>query len=117
MLAYANGAVIEFKSRNGGDWNLSVCAFDWRSNDYRIKPKSKSKFDPRTLQPFDKVLVRDTDNEKWSCNLFSHITNENEFPYMCAWTSYRMAIPYNEDTKHLVGTTNVAPEFYRYWEE
>lgn len=28
-----------------------------------------------------------------------------------------MVIPYNEDTKHLVGTTEEAPEFYRYWED
>ena len=26
-----------------------------------------------------------------------------------------MAIPYNEDTKHLVWTNEEAPEFYRYW--
>lgn len=26
-------------------------------------------------------------------------------------------IPYNDDTKHLVGTTDEAPEFYRYWED
>ena len=25
-------------------------------------------------------------------------------------------IPYNEDTKHLVGTTEEAPKFYRYCE-
>ena len=29
----------------------------------------------------------------------------------------RYCIPYNEDTKHLVGTTEEAPEYYRYWED
>ena len=28
-----------------------------------------------------------------------------------------MCIPYNNDTKHLVGTTEEAPEHYRYWDE
>ena len=28
-----------------------------------------------------------------------------------------MIIPYNDETKHLVGTTDEAPEYYRYWED
>ena len=27
-----------------------------------------------------------------------------------------VVIPYNDETKHLVGTTDEAPEYYRYWE-
>ena len=26
-------------------------------------------------------------------------------------------IPYNYDTKHLVGTTDDVPDFYKYWED
>ena len=33
---------------------------------------------------------------------------ENDFIY---------CIPYNDDTKHLAGTNENAPEYYRYWEE
>ena len=29
----------------------------------------------------------------------------------------RKVIPYNDETKHLVGTTDEAPEFYKYWED
>ena len=29
----------------------------------------------------------------------------------------RMCIPYNDETKHLVGTTDEAHEYYRYWED
>ena len=29
---------------------------------------------------------------------------------------YSFCIPFNDDTKHLVGTNKQAPEFYRYWE-
>ena len=33
----------------------------------------KEKFDPKTLQPFDRVLVRDYNDDKWVCSIFSHI--------------------------------------------
>ena len=80
--------------------------------------KSKvNKFDPNILQPFDKVLVRDTDFQNWSCGLFSHIV---VFDYICKYNVgeilYTMCIPYNDETKYLVGTTKEAPKDYRYWE-
>ena len=30
---------------------------------------------------------------------------------------YDFCIPYNDDTKQLVGTADEAPEYYRYWED
>ena len=42
MLAYADGKEIEYKNGALKDWNItSVPAFNWGSNDYRIKPQSK----------------------------------------------------------------------------
>ena len=77
----------------------------------------QSKFDPKTLQTFDKVLVRDFDLENWKVQLFSNIIEgEKHYPYLCINDHYMCCIPYNDDTKHLVGTTYEAPEFYRYWE-
>ena len=78
----------------------------------------KPKFDPKTLQPFDKVLVRDMDLENWKVQLFSNIIEyEKQYPYLCINDHYMYCIPYNDDTKHLVGTKEEAPEFYRYWED
>ena len=77
----------------------------------------KEKFDPKTLNSFDRILGRDCDTRIWKCNLFSHITEQDSFPYKCVGNAYRYCIPYNTDTKHLVGTTNEAPEYYRYWED
>ena len=78
----------------------------------------KEKFDPKTLKPFDMVLVRDSCSHYWKCNLFSHIETEyHHFPYTTIGGNYSYCIPYNDDTKHLVGTTEEAPEFYRYWED
>lgn len=99
------GECLLFPSKDQRDWS-------------KFNPK-KPKFDPKTLQPFDsRVLIRDKSNGKWSCSLFSHIDNELYYPFVCInGSSWRCCIPYNDDTKHLVGTTEEAPEFYRYWED
>ena len=77
------------------------------------------RFSPKTLNPYEKVLVKyslDCDFD-WECGLFSHIDNkDDEFPYHCVGANYRYCIPYNDDTKHLAGTDEKAPEYYRYWE-
>ena len=95
----------------------------WPSKDCRDWSKftapwyKKDKFDPKTLKPFDKVLVRD-EGEYWDCDFFSYISNRNiHHPYVTIASCYDFCIPYNDDTKHLVGTTDEAPEYYRYWEE
>ena len=77
----------------------------------------KEKFDPKKLQPFDKVLVRDEYGDKWCIDFFSYKHTNNQYPYRCISNTYSFCIPYNDDTKHLVGTTDEAPEFYKYWEE
>lgn len=103
-------------------WRLGECTL-FPSKDQRDWSKftapwyKKEKFDPKTLQPFDKVLVRDGHEEKWNAILFSHFCNEYNFPFVGNTTNWRYCIPYNDDTKHLVGTTDEAPEYYRYWED
>ena len=98
-------------------YNLGECSL-FPSKDQRDWSKFKPKFDPSTLKPFDRVLVRDDSLECWEAQLFSHIVkDENHFPYVCTNDSNRYCIPYNDDTKHLVGTSDEAPEYYRYWEE
>ena len=99
-----DGECLLFPSKEQRDWS-------------KFKPK-KDKFDPKTLQPFDKVLVRDSDSENWMIQLFSHIIeDEAGYPYLCINNPYKYCIPYNDDTKHLVGTGKDAPEYYRYWED
>lgn len=85
---------------------------DWSK--FKAPWYKKDKFDPKTLKPFDRVLVRDRDIEHWICNLFSHIINDE---YLCIGSCFIYCIPYNDDTKHLVGTKKEAPEYYRYWED
>ena len=89
---------------------------DWAKVKYE---KKKEEFDPKTLKPFDKVLSR-YDGGCWSANLFSHIEEENNkyhgtCSFVCNGSLVKFCIPYNDDTKHLVGTKKEAPEYYRYW--
>lgn len=97
------GECMLFPSKEQRDWS-------------KFKP-SKPKFNPNTLQPFDKVLARN-DMEDWSCMFFSHIIKDEEtYPYACGYDWFTQCIPYNDDTKYLLGTNKEAPEFYRYWED
>lgn len=93
-----------FPSKNQYDWSKFKC--------------SKPKFDPDTLKPFDKVLVKDLGkDEVWQAAFFSHI-GKGAFPFVCSGSIlWRKCIPYNDDTKHLVGTKDEPSEFYRYWED
>ena len=103
IYSFYDGECILFPSREQRDWS-------------KFNPK-KPKFDPKTLQAFDRVLVRDKGCYNWTCELFSHIKTESKFKYWCISNGYKCCIPYNDDTKHLVGTTEEASEYYRYWED
>ena len=97
---------VLFPSKDQRDWNKFTAPW------YK-----KDKFDPKTLKPFDKVIVRDSIKEKWNCDFFSYICDDDDsFPYITINTCYNFCIPFNEETKHLIGTTDEAPEFYKYWE-
>ena len=87
------------------------------SKDQRDWSKFKvpvEKFDYNTLQPFDKVLVRDSDNLPWRCNLLSHKSGHRVH---CLGTSWDQIIPYNDETKHLLRTCDIPDEKYIWWEE
>ena len=108
-IDYENrGECTLFPSKDQRDWSKFTAPW------YK-----KEKFDPKTLQPYDKVLVRDSRSDKWRCQLFSHILKDDDYFCACIYSSYRYGdcIPYNDDTKHLIGTTNEAPDYYRYWED
>lgn len=101
-----NGECTFFPSKDQRDWNKFSAPW------YK-----KEKFDLKTLQPFDKILVRDNTSGEWICTLFSHINKPNaRFICQAIDSAYTYGIPYNDDTKHLVGTKDAAPEYYRYWE-
>lgn len=81
-----------------------------------VQEPKKERFDPKTLKAFDKVLVNHDDI--WKVDFFSHICQYEPNGWcQCIGDSYYICIPYNDETKHLVGTRDEAPDFYRYWED
>ena len=99
-----DGECTLFPSKDQRDWSKFTAPW------YK-----KEKFDPKTLQAFDKVIVRDATYKNWKCDFFSYIfESATHCPYRCVGDFYMFCIPYNDETKHLVGTTEEAPEFYRY---
>ena len=98
-----DGECVLFPSKDQRDWS-------------KFKPK-QPKFDPKTFQPFDRVLVRNFKTTKWRCEHFSHFDGGNYNPCIASCCSYTFYIPYNDETKHLLGTSDEAPEYYRYWED
>lgn len=81
-----------FPSKKQRDWNK------FNVNDQVAAQETKPQF-----KPFDKVLVRDLDEQKWRLNLFSRITEECY--YDCVSSRWSQCIPY-EGNEHLLGTTN-----------
>ena len=102
----SNGECIIFPSKDQRDWSKFERFWD--------KPKIE-RFDPKTLQPFDKVLVRNRKTEIWLTDMFTfHI---DEPVAKCITGAYMQCIPYNDNTKPLLGATDDCPEYYKWWEE
>ena len=104
-ILYYDGECTLFPDKDQRDWS--------KFERFWEKPKVE-KFDPNTLQPFDKILVRDYCDELWNIDLFSHKTGNITRGLFSNWC---YVIPFNKETKHLVGTRNDCPEYYKWWEE
>lgn len=102
-----------YPSKYQRDWSKFVRFWD--------KPKTEEStvemFDENTLKPFDKVLARDYLNDNWMADFFEKI-EENDIYYnvTCVTCKWVQCIPYNEETKHLLGTKEDCSEYYKWWE-
>jgi hypothetical protein len=63
------------------------------------------------------VLVRDKDNCKWCYVLYSHYDNtyEDGLCFNAGSLGWRQCIPFNEETKHLLGATDMPSEEFINW--
>ena len=69
-----------------------------------LKPKVK-------LKPFDKVLCRNSKDDTWEADFFARLTRKEidytqSGKYLCVGDLWMYCIPYNEETAHLLGTTD-----------
>lgn len=93
----SNGECLLFPSKENRDWNT-----------FKVEQSYEFK-------PFDKVLVRNEDNEPWSIQFFGYydILAENEAPYICLGNSmciadtFKQCIPFEGNEKLLGHYDNV----------
>lgn len=103
------GSIFEF-------YGLPISSFKLASEEDRNKAysalvKKGYRYDKeqhklvRQFKPFDKVLVRNLTDEKWSINLFSYYDKGNKlFPHVCLDGHYNYCVPY-EGNEYFVGKT------------
>lgn len=103
------GECLLFPSKDQRDWSKFVRFWD--------KPKVE-RFDIKTMKPFDKALVRCHTNDKWAANFFVSCDSLNDVGGIECMNLYAsQCIPYNDKTKHLLGTKEDCPEYYKWWDE
>mgnify|MGYP003455578347 CR=1 FL=1 len=104
--------------RPAGDIDAECCVFPSRDNRDWSTFDATPRYDISELKPFDKVLVRCTDgtfvHKTWLPNFYSKY-NSDERLHQCLFGNFNECVPYNDETKHLLGTTDEAPNFYRTW--
>ena len=74
---------------------MDKAGYTWDGETLKKKPQFK---------PFDKVLVRDNETEKWKCAFYSHFEPNGIYHYGTIIGMYAMCIPF-KGNEHLVGTT------------
>lgn len=80
---HINAECVLFPSKENRDWST-----------FKIHKEHQFK-------PFDKVLVRNSNDEPWHMNLFSHIV-DTSYKYVCLVNAWTQCIPY-EGNEHLLG--------------
>lgn len=87
------GECVLFPSKDSRDWSMFKAS----------RPKHEFK-------PFDKVLGRDSDDEEWHADFFSHMKKySGRVAFKCIGFAYWQCIPY-EGNEHLLGTCDSPDE-------
>lgn len=82
------------------------------------------RFNKDSFKPFDKVLVREGDEDQWIPQFFARWQyTERYLEYaVCIGDYYRpphytQVIPYNDETEYLAFEYDKAPVRYNYWDD
>lgn len=67
--------------------------------------------DEPDFKPFDKVLVRDFDEEEWKIDFFEEKNKDKPYAYQCIKSHWHQCVPF-EGNEHLLGTTG-EPEWIK----
>lgn len=100
-----DGECMLYPSKDNRDWATFVA------------PKKIERFDPKTLKPFDQVLVRDNAlTWSWTPRILSYIDSDGIF-VDTSGEGWDCAIPYKGNETLALCIDDPEDEFYRYWED
>lgn len=106
----AVGVTLETATRDGCAFATDAQTDEWNEQVLHPHHLHYSRTDrcmKRWFLPFDRVLVRNFDDAKWYCDIFSHYYDGGPFPnevYKCIGGAYAQCILYTSATKHHIGT-------------
>ena len=98
---------------------MREAGYQWDSEKEELR-KIKPHYDIKNFQPFDKVLVRCSNDEEWMIEFYCkydtlvHTSPHRDYPFMGIGDSYSQCIPF-EGNEHLLGTTDMCDEQYINW--
>ena len=88
---------------------------EWDADKKDLK-KIQPHYDIKNFHAGMPVLVRNMDGEQWTYTEYSHYDSIRGYKFMTsACQLFVQCIPYNDDTKHLLGTTDKPDEMYINW--
>lgn len=100
LFKISSGECILFPSKDQRDWSK-----------FKVAPKKVEV----VLRPFDRVLARRRNEANgsdglWFTDIYGYKFDDDI--YLCVGRVYDECIPYNDDTAHLLGTTDPCPIDY-----
>lgn len=115
VLYFSAGGMIHMIDANGSWANIIKT-----HPDYKELELPKPHYDISNFNPFDKVLVRCSNDEEWMIEFYCkydtlvHTSPHRDYPFMGIGDSYSQCIPF-ERNEHLLGTTDICDEQYINW--
>ena len=90
---YEKSQLFEALAKKGKTWDAV------KKQIVDLKPKYEFK-------PFDRVITRNAYDNIWTANIFSHMDSYGKYVTIGCVGGYPYCLPYNEETAHLLGTTD-----------
>ena len=104
-VTYVNDMIYTVKSEISGQ--VTDIGVKIVENNYKI-----ATFSPYDLKPFDKILVKSWG--RWGISHFGYFDNGIVYTENEKWYKENV-LPYNDETKHLLGTCDDYDGFYKWW--